>query len=499
MKYFNFPKKIGIEHIFLAVAVILGSYLRFQGVFTNSFAFTYDVGRDMLALWDITHFVDLPFIGPTTGLPGLFYGPWWYWLLSPFSLIFGGDPRGIALIMGLLGIATVILFYYLGKKIGGEFIAVSLATLASFSHVLISLSSQIWNPNIAPFFTILTLIVLSKIYTGKKPAPISFLFLGALLTLSADIEVIYGILFSAGIVFSILFIKHFKFYPRDILLFFAGILIVLFPRILFEVKNSFLMTKSLFLFFESKDAGGPNFIELIPKRADIFLNHFSETISGGNKTIGAAIIVVIIICLVFLYKKASSTEKSLFKTSGIVIATFFIGTIFFGHDIWPHYLVGLPIFYILVTALTLSLIYRKLGAHVSVLLLACLLFINFNPISFVRSLNEPLWEGDASVYRNQLKVVDYVYRDAGARPFKYLVYTPPIHDYSYQYLFKWYGPTRFKLSPDVRAKLAYFILEPDFEQPVRLTNWLGDKKSYGKILKEEKVAGGITVQTRLIE
>ena len=86
MKYFNFPKKIGIEHIFLAVAVILGSYLRFQGVFTNSFAFTYDVGRDMLALWDITHFVDLPFIGPTTGLPGLFYGPWWYWLLSPFSL-----------------------------------------------------------------------------------------------------------------------------------------------------------------------------------------------------------------------------------------------------------------------------------------------------------------------------------------------------------------------------------------------------------------------------
>ena len=114
-------KKINknLANILLAVVILVGAYLRVQGVFTGSFAFTYDVGRDMLALWDITHLVDLPFIGPTTGLPGAFYGPWWYYLLSPFFALFGGDPSGVALIMSIVGIASIVLGYLLGKKIGG--------------------------------------------------------------------------------------------------------------------------------------------------------------------------------------------------------------------------------------------------------------------------------------------------------------------------------------------------------------------------------------------
>ena len=162
------------NYLALFFIILTGSWLRLMGIFSNSFAFTYDVGRDMLALFDISHFVHLPFIGATTGLPGIYYGPWWYYMLTPFFFVSGGNPQFIAFVMALVGIATVFLAYLFGKKIGGEFLGFSFAALTSVSPIMISLSSQIWNPNIAPFFGLLTLIVLEKIYSDKKTGLINF-------------------------------------------------------------------------------------------------------------------------------------------------------------------------------------------------------------------------------------------------------------------------------------------------------------------------------------
>ena len=78
-----------------------------------------------------------------------------------------------------------------------------------------------------------------------------------------------------------------------------------------------------------------------------------------------------------------------------------------------------------------------------------------------KSITSPLWVGNASVYRNQLSVIDYAYGQANGRAFKYVVYTPPVFDYTYRYLFKWYGPNKYGYAPNDNAHLAYFIIEPD--------------------------------------
>src|SRR3972149_12110870 len=146
-KLTDFYKK---ETLILYLIILIGIFLRFQGVFSNSFAFTYDVGRDMLAVSDIASLNKIPLIGATTGLPGVFYGPWWYYMLTPFFIIFSGNPQGIAFVMALVGVITIIAGYFLGKALGGNFLGLSLAVLISVSAILISLSSQIWNPNIVP-------------------------------------------------------------------------------------------------------------------------------------------------------------------------------------------------------------------------------------------------------------------------------------------------------------------------------------------------------------
>src|SRR5438045_1065325 len=110
------------KYLILAVILLIGIVIRFVGIINNSYAFTYDVGRDMLALQQLVYLHKIPLIGFTTGMPGIFYGPWWYYLLSIPFFLSGGNPQGIAVFMWLTGIATIIVMYFVGKKISDEFL-----------------------------------------------------------------------------------------------------------------------------------------------------------------------------------------------------------------------------------------------------------------------------------------------------------------------------------------------------------------------------------------
>ncbi len=495
----DFKKFLKKELILLYLVIIVGAFLRLWGVYTNSFAFTYDVGRDMLALWNIVHLHKLPLIGATTGLPGIFYGPWWYYLLTPFFIIFSGNPQGIAFLMALIGIASIILGYYFGKRLGGELLGLIMAALISISPNLISLSSQIWNPNIAPLFVIFVLLVLFKIYKGeKRNSQLYYFLLGILLAFNIDLEIVFGLLFSAGIVLSVIFTMKRKILLKNILFFIIGALIIFAPRILFELRHQFLMTKAFIGFFSHTSSSGTSLsIFEFFNRLGILFDQFNSTLAGGNLALGALCLLFTVICLVLFYKKSDKTIKNFINTSLIVIFVFIAGTIFFSHDIWPHYLVGVPVFYVLLFAISLYLLGKKTSLLIPTAVAIVIFFINLNPIVLYKTVTGPLWIGDASVYRNQLAVIDYTYRQANGKNFKYVVYTPPVYDYTYQYLYLWYGPQKYHYSPSVQSNLAYFILEPDYQNPSRLTDWLKQRAGDGKIIKSITLPSGITVQTRV--
>lgn len=487
------------ELLILYLIIFVGAFLRLQGVLTNSFAFTYDVGRDMLALSNIVHIHKIPLIGATTGLPGIFYGPWWYYMLTPFFIIFSGDPRGIALTMSLVGIAAIILGFYLGKKIGGNLLGLIIAALISGSPYLISLSSQIWNPNVSPLFAILILLVLFKIFEKSKVNKnIFYVFLGILLMLSIDLEIVYGLLLSTGILLSIILIKRTISF-KAIIFFTIGSLIILAPRIAFELRHQFLMTKSLITFFLSGNSSHQilTVLDNLTVRALFLFSQFAETLANSNQILAILEIIFVLISIVAFYKKGSVVLKNFLLVSVVVISTFLVGLTFFDHDIWPHYLVGLPIFYVLLFSIGTYLFAKNLSSKLAILIVLIILILNLNPYSLIQDLRKPLWEGDAAVYRNQLAIIDYIYKQADGRDFKYVVYTPPIYDYTYQYLFSWYGLKKYHYVPKSQANLAYFILEPDSQNPSRLENWLKERAGDGRVIKSEKIKGGIIVQTRI--
>lgn len=495
-----FKKRYLINILFIGI-LLIGFYLRVKGTLDNTFAFTYDVGRDLLVVKDIIENVKFPLIGPTTGQQGVFYGPWWYYILIPPFLVTGGNPQEINFLFAASGIITVILGFIIGKKISGVFFALVFSALLSFSPTLIGLATQIWSPNIIPQFILLSFYVvcLSLDLKNKKSKKqvMYFGLLGFLLGIIIDMEIVFGILLTVSFIIFLLLkfnlLSFFKYYA----LFGIGLFITILTRVVFEVRHDFLMTRNVPHLFSSSPEKATFHLQIV-ERGKQFWELFVNTLAGGNGYIASVIVFLILFLVVFCFRKAKARGKDFLLMGVITLLVFFFGFNLFNHSIWGHYLVGIPVFYILIAALALQFLYESVSQKIVIYVISLVfLIIALNPIRIAQNINSAGFEGDASVYRNQLKVVDYVYKKADTKAFNVTVYTPPIFDYTYQYLFSWHGKNTYKYVPDQKpTKLLFIVLEPDPQFPKRQVDWLLVRKNDGKTVQEERLQGGIVVQTR---
>ncbi len=487
----------------LGIILLIGAFLRLQGAFTGSFAFTYDVGRDMLAVSQILSTHKLPLIGPTTGLHGLFYGPWWYYILIVPFIPSGGNPAGIVVFIAITGILTSFIAYILGKKISGNFLGLSFAGLVAVSPVMIGITSQIWNPNLAPFFIVFLFLLFHHMFVfleKKKVIPFYyFLLFGVLLGLIFDTEIVFGLLLDSAMVLSLIIIIWKKIRVSYVLSTVLGFLIILAPRMLFELRHQFLMSKNLVATF-THPAGNSvsSFSPQILNRLISLKNLWDETLAVKNSLLGTLLLIFAFASVIYFYKKTITQTKSFIKIIIITLVVFFVGLNFLSGDVWSHYVVGIPLFYIFILAIAFDICRKqKKFAFVILAAVVILLILNLKPLELYKNVTGPRWEGDASVYRNQVAVIDYIYLQAKGKPFKYVTYTPPIYDYTYQYLFAWYGKNTYHYIPVSKSDLAFFILEPDTQYPFRLTDWLKSREKDGKVIRDKVVKGGIRVQTRV--
>src|SRR3989304_7653042 len=98
--------------------------------------FWYDQGRDALVIWDFIHNGKLFLVGPITGIEGIFRGPWYSWLITPFYFLGGGDPVWPAVFLVLTSVFALYILYKVGSEIGGKAVALLSVFIASFSYYL---------------------------------------------------------------------------------------------------------------------------------------------------------------------------------------------------------------------------------------------------------------------------------------------------------------------------------------------------------------------------
>ena len=467
------------------------------------FAFNYDQGRDFLAVSKIIWEKDFVLIGQTTGLPGIFYGPWWYYFLASIVFISGGDPQKVAIYFAILAILSIVGLYLLLRTITkNTVLSLFLSTVAAISNLWMFGSSNIWNPGLTPVFFMISIYSLYRI--SKRAEPLCFFIYGVSLFLAMDTTASFGaLLFIFFIAAPFIFKK--VLFKKQYIFAILGAFIVLLPRILFELRNNFLMTRSLIDYLTNpKIYGGKSSIfERFLSRLDQMFRIFSEAFTDENKILAILVIVSILSVPLIILKK----NKRLFTTirgdfiliylSLLLISTIVFFTVF-PDTVWDYYLVALPTIIILIVAQVLSYGYRiKILKLPIILTLLVLIFLNFRT-----DLLPPYrvdWQGDGATYINEKRVMDFI---ASQNPtnYSFFAYSPAIFDYPFDYLIWWYSKKGLIEQPKENQQIMYLIIRETPTKRYLDSGWDGDKtKDKTQVLEQKYFTGDLLVEKHLIK
>ncbi|MCL4416440.1 MAG: glycosyltransferase family 39 protein, partial [Actinobacteria bacterium] len=123
---------------YLALLLILFNiFLASRWIIDGNLFFHTDIARDFLLMEDIINNKHFTLIGPRSGaIPGLFHGPLWLYLNLSAFLIGNGNPVYVGWFWVILYIASLLIIYYVGKKLFGEEEGILSALLLSSVTIL---------------------------------------------------------------------------------------------------------------------------------------------------------------------------------------------------------------------------------------------------------------------------------------------------------------------------------------------------------------------------
>ena len=109
------------------------------------------------------------------------------------------------------------------------------------------------------------------------------------------------------------------------------------------------------------------------------------------------------------------------------------------------------------------------------------------------------WDvGGIAKIKGKRASIDYIYHDAGGKPFSEFTFMPPIYTYPYDYLFLTYGKKTYGYVPGKEKKgLVYLLIEPDGSKPWTYKGWLETVIAGGDIIDTTTVPTGQIVQKRM--
>jgi hypothetical protein len=411
--------------------------------------------------WDNLNKLSL--IGPTSGIPGIFYGPHWIWLLST-GVVISKDPRLVVFLILTLPYFIILPLSILKlhrKKLVDWMGMVSIWTLSIFA--LGSYANQIWSPNLAPllFFLLLSLLYLTSKATEEIHI-VHFFIMGLVQGLLLQHQISFGVALTVSwaIYFFFLFVQRRKSFVQwliNLSSFAAGFLFMQAPFFLFEIRHGFMQIKSL-LYTLSHNAPVVDKVGLTKFE---MIQHFIDR-AGGSLSLPKQFAVGIVALLIFFIFRSlknkttySNSDKNILLFICMsILALFFV---YFGtkNPVWDYHFIGVEIIFFFLVMLAVKK--NKLLGR-ALFIWAIVVFLT-NTISFIRSFST---ETHTSELISKKQTVKFILDDTKTTPFVYLAKNASIYTYDYDYLFRWVGEIEKKhpVSGLQMAKNVYLII-PD--------------------------------------
>lgn len=416
------------------IFVAFTSIIPLRSVVLGGIPFWYDPARDLLLAAANLH--KLTLIGPPGGIPGIFYGPYWIWLLS-LPMIITKDPRLIVLFA--ITIPFLILFpLFLWKM--RKFLGIP-AVFILWALFIANFDSYLTFPW-SPYLVSLVFIVLAYLITTNASA----FLIGIVCALAPNFNFSFGLTVVFGTaVYELL--TNWRKFPR----FVAGVLLIYSPFIIFELRHGFMQTQAFIDTFVKSALYNSAMVGQVGIPKNEILSRLIA-VPAGMLHLPPEIFIKVGAGLLILGILKGLLRERLTWFLCSVLASLLLIYFSTKNPVWPYQFIGVETIFLLFFGLLMSKsrVLTILAGGVSLWLLIST-FVSFVHPLVPNYLTLPTLASKENITR-------VVISDAKDISYRVFAYSPAIYTFDYDYLFGW-----LEKKPRPSDTNVYLIIPPATE------------------------------------
>lgn len=482
------------EKILLIFFLFIALFLRFYRL-DELLGFYYDQGRDALVVWRFLYEKDPFLVGPTTGISGIFLGPFYYLLIAPFYFIGRGNPLYPAYFLAFSSVLAIFFLYLTAKEIKRGETGLMAVFISAFSHNLILGSRWLSNPT----FIFLTSILLFYSYVKaiKTQKPNYYILIAVLISVSLQLEAASAVFYLPTLILFLIWQRKNLPSFRTLFLMFFIFLLSFIPQIVFNFLNRNIIFDSLWRTIVLEKSFRFGSIEHFLKRLDFLIFVFENKLFPETRFLAH---LFVFIAFVGLLSGIKGIKKDYLILFFIFFAPCLLGYLLFRGNFgnfYDYYLSGFYLIFILLFSLGLSF-YFKIKYGFLMIFLFFFLFLKENILLTKDYLLKSSYSWPIT-FKSQVDAIDWIFREGKDIEYNIDVYVPPVVPYAYDYLFLWKGRDFCQSGlcgkREERKDIVFVLIEDDLYHPERFSSWISRYNESTEILKEARF-GSITVQKR---
>ncbi len=436
----------------------------------------YDQGRDLLASYQIWKLHRPTLIGPTTDTPGVFVGPFYYYLISIPLFITHGHPVSAIVFLQLIELFSVYLLFLGAESLFGYQTAIASIIFISTSYSMVSFSR--WLSNAFPVMIAgnILFFLLAKILKGRTNL-FSIAFFVAGIAWQSDPAVGVGFLpflLTLSLILEKISIKRIFFHL-------TYFLIPAIPQVIFEFRHQFLVTNNLIRFFLSQKEGIGLSSLTIRSTSEHYFRFQNSLIAEKIRLLPTAVSILGLLSFVKLrlYKK----KKWLFPF--LFILTHIVTLYFFKRGVFEFFYIGIAGGLIVFLTAVLIKVSPKIATISGSLLVIYNLILSAKGFATPGVNLIPIGTANVVTLENRLIMIKFLNESTENAPFSLWTYTIPYYqDEAWKYLWLWKNIPQ----PVDKGKYLYTLSERDWDKPYRLDDW--QKKVDGVSLPITSLSAG---------
>lgn len=406
----------------------------------------FDYDQETAAMWVRNLLVNRHFslIGQETSVSGVFVGPFFYYLLAPFYLLFGGDPLGGNILVTMVSVLTTMMIYVTGKELFKTKAALLATFLYAFSFRINFYDRTVAPSNLVMFLSVLLFLSVWKVRHSKPKWLLAIFF-----AIGLGASVHPAILLYAPLCLFLVWQSRLK-VPR-LLWLIGGAILILFisPLILFEIRHGFSLSRSVLKLFSSQGVELSAFLFRLGNNWETILRGIEDaflTLSLGGLALAAFFFL-------FLSKKRLGDRER-----------FFLSWVFWPLTLLSLYPRGVPEYYFM-PILSVSTIFLSswtltiMKNSPLVLKLLLILIVAVANLSALAHYNYPV----SLAFKKQ--AVDHIAVLAGGREVAIHYSTDKGQKNGFAYLLTWYSVSQL---PNSTERYRIVVPAENVEAPGRI-------------------------------